>query len=196
VTTEQSAGDQGRRRQVLDAALLVFGRYGFRKTSMDEVARAAGISRPGLYLHFSSKELLFRAAMRKVLDDALAESSARLADDDVPLSERIVAALDAWLGRYIETSIAADIGDLLVSSPELGPMFTEYSGAFEARLEQAIAGSLPVGARERLGITPAEIAETLHVTGNGWKSRVADRSEFVTKMTVAVGLFCRGLELE
>ena len=194
---EQSAGDPDRRRQVLDAALLVFGRYGFRKTSMDEVARAAGISRPGLYLHFTSKEMLFRATMRKALDDALAESSARLSEDDVPLPERIVAALDAWLGRYIETSIAADISDLLEnSSAQLGPMFAEYGAAFDARLAQAIAESSPEVVRDRLGITPADIAETLHVTGIGWKHRAATRSEFVTKMTAAVGLFCRGLELE
>jgi DNA-binding transcriptional regulator YbjK len=46
---------------ILDAALPVFVRYGFRKASMSDIARAAGISRASLYLSFNSKEELFRA---------------------------------------------------------------------------------------------------------------------------------------
>jgi AcrR family transcriptional regulator len=44
-----STVDRTRQERVLAAALEVFGRYGFRKTSMDEVARSADISRQGLY---------------------------------------------------------------------------------------------------------------------------------------------------
>jgi AcrR family transcriptional regulator len=47
-----------RRRALLDAALAVFSRYGYQKTSMDEVARSAQLSRQGLYLHFATKEEL------------------------------------------------------------------------------------------------------------------------------------------
>ncbi|UFS74581.1 TetR/AcrR family transcriptional regulator [Tardiphaga sp. 37S4] len=46
---------------ILDAALPVFVRHGFRKASMADIARAAGISRASLYLSFNSKEDLFRA---------------------------------------------------------------------------------------------------------------------------------------
>ncbi|MGI0525828.1 TetR/AcrR family transcriptional regulator [Rhizobium giardinii] len=46
---------------ILDAALPVFVRFGFQKTSMIDIARAAGISRASLYQSFKSKEELFRA---------------------------------------------------------------------------------------------------------------------------------------
>jgi AcrR family transcriptional regulator len=55
-----------RRRSLLDAALTVFSRYGYQKTSMDEVARSAQLSRQGLYLHFATKEELFQAAVRRM----------------------------------------------------------------------------------------------------------------------------------
>lgn len=62
--------------QILDAALPVFVRFGFRKTSMADIARAAGISRASLYLTFSSKEELFRAgsmrAHTRTLNDVAA----------------------------------------------------------------------------------------------------------------------------
>ena len=47
--------DDPRRSRLLEAALGVFLRYGYKKTSMDEVARAADLSRQGLYLHFATK---------------------------------------------------------------------------------------------------------------------------------------------
>src|SRR5262249_126679 len=59
-----------RRAGLLEAALGNFVRFGFRKTSMDDVARDAGISRQALYAHFADKEELFREAMRYGLDVA------------------------------------------------------------------------------------------------------------------------------
>src|SRR4051812_33099442 len=94
------APDSARRERVLAAALEVFGRYGFRKASMDEIARTAEMSRQGLYLRFASKEALFRAAVRQELDTALAEVFRSLDEEGVALEPRVVAALDAWLGRY------------------------------------------------------------------------------------------------
>ncbi|WP_431673990.1 TetR/AcrR family transcriptional regulator [Rhizobium leguminosarum] len=65
--------------QILDAALPVFVRFGFRKTSMADIARAAGISRASLYLSFNSKEELFRAGSRRAHTLALDEVGAALA---------------------------------------------------------------------------------------------------------------------
>ena len=47
-----------RRDTLFHAAAGVFPRYGFRKTSMDDLARAAGLSRQARYLHFATKEAL------------------------------------------------------------------------------------------------------------------------------------------
>src|SRR5688572_25054847 len=90
-----------RRRALLDAALTVFLRYGFRKTSMDDVARAADISRQGLYLHFPTKEDLFRAATRHALEGALRAAGDVLAERARPLEARLVGAFDQWVGRWV-----------------------------------------------------------------------------------------------
>jgi AcrR family transcriptional regulator len=57
--------------QILDAALPVFVRYGFKKTSMADIAQAAGISRASLYLSFSNKEELFRAGSARAHENAM-----------------------------------------------------------------------------------------------------------------------------
>ena len=50
-----------RREQILDVALEVFGRAGFHGASMNDVADAAGVTKPVLYQHFDSKRELYRA---------------------------------------------------------------------------------------------------------------------------------------
>ena len=67
-----------RQLAVLDAAVGVFARYGYRKASMDEVARAAGMSRQGLYLQFANKEELFRKALKHSLNSQLTAAVAAL----------------------------------------------------------------------------------------------------------------------
>jgi AcrR family transcriptional regulator len=54
-----------RRRQLLDVACEVFAAAGFHATSMDDVANAAGVTKPVLYQHFPSKRALFT----ELLDD-------------------------------------------------------------------------------------------------------------------------------
>src|SRR3984893_8776091 len=185
--------DSARQEHVLAVALEVFGRFGFRKTSMDEVARSADISRQGLYLYFASKEALFRAAVRQELDTALTEASRCLDEKNVELEDRVVAALDAWMGRFVGSMLASDIGNMLDNSAmQLGDMATEFSAAFEARLSSTIAAATNEQDRRQLGVTPEEITGTLHAVGKGWRFQVDSRSEFVAKVTVAVRLVLAG----
>jgi AcrR family transcriptional regulator len=48
-----------RRRQLLDVAVGVFAQRGFHATSMSDVAEAAGVTKPVLYQHFTSKRALY-----------------------------------------------------------------------------------------------------------------------------------------
>ena len=48
-----------RRQQLLDVALDVFSGTGFHETTMDDIAAAAGVTKPVLYQHFTSKRSLY-----------------------------------------------------------------------------------------------------------------------------------------
>src|SRR5690349_6824915 len=122
--------DETRRRRLLEAALATFGRFGFRKTSMEEVARAAHLSRQGLYLHFPTKEDLFRAAVRFALETGIEAAGERLRDDSLSFEEKLVAAFDEWVGRYVGL-IGADVTDLEEASDQLlGPIISEHEEVF------------------------------------------------------------------
>lgn len=57
-----------RRRQLLDVSLDVFGRSGYHQTSMNDIADEAGVTKPVLYQHFSSKRELYLELLREVGD--------------------------------------------------------------------------------------------------------------------------------
>jgi AcrR family transcriptional regulator len=57
-----------RRQQLLEVALEVFSERGFHQTSMNDVAEAAGVTKPVLYQHFGSKRDLFLELLRDVGD--------------------------------------------------------------------------------------------------------------------------------
>ncbi|MDX2138892.1 MAG: helix-turn-helix domain-containing protein [Chloroflexota bacterium] len=52
-----------RQQRIFDAAAELIAHYGFDKTTMDEIAKAAGVSKGALYLHFKSKDDLFEALL-------------------------------------------------------------------------------------------------------------------------------------
>jgi AcrR family transcriptional regulator len=192
-----STTDSGRQERVLAVALEVFGRYGFRKASMDEIARSADISRQGLYLHFANKEALFRAAIRQELDTALGDVDRFLNEEGVGLERRVVAALDAWLGRYVGSMLASDIGNLLQNpAMQLGDVVDSASAAFDDRLAAAIAAAMSENDRRRLGVTPEEITGALHTLAQGAKylsnARAESREEFVARLTAAVRVVFAG----
>ena len=193
-----SIPDSARRERILAAALEVFGRYGFRKASMDEIARSADMSRQGLYLRFASKDELFRAAVRQELETALVEVSRSLDAEGVALEPRVVGAMDAWLGRYVGSMLASDIGNLLHDpAMQLGDIVEPARAEFDARLSAAIAAAMSEKDRKRLGVTPEMITEALHLVAQGAKylsnHYAESREECVARMTAAVRVVFAGV---
>lgn len=62
-----------RRQQLLDVALQVFGEQGFHPASMNDIAEAAGVTKPVLYQHFRSKRDLYRELLTSIGGQLLEE---------------------------------------------------------------------------------------------------------------------------
>ncbi|AMM21372.1 TetR family transcriptional regulator [Frondihabitans sp. PAMC 28766] len=166
-----------RRGIVSDSALETFARFGYRKTSMDEVARAARISRPGLYFLFDSKEALFRAAVARALERDLAAVEAALADPDKSLQDRLLNAFDHWAGRYVGPG-GRDIQAVIDDNPSLlGPVTETAPQRFEQLVTEALRAEVAA---------PADVAQTLISTSIGLKYQVDARPEYLARLTVAL----------
>jgi AcrR family transcriptional regulator len=71
-----------RRDQLFEVALQLFGERGYRATTMDDIAEAAGVTKPLLYQHFSSKRALYQELVSTVsreLLDAIVQATAEAA---------------------------------------------------------------------------------------------------------------------
>ncbi|MBO8193275.1 TetR/AcrR family transcriptional regulator [Streptomyces oryzae] len=173
--------DTSRRARVLDAALTTFARFGYRKTSMEEVARAAHISRPGLYFLFSSKEVLFRAAVTQALERDIATVEHVLADIARPLSERLIEAFDQWAGRYIGP-LTRDVAEVIEANPDLlGEIVETAPRRFEELITDAIAAETEREAARA-------VAQTLISASIGLKQQAPSREFFLERLKAAIDL--------
>ena len=181
-----------RRTGLLEASLAVFARFGFRKTSMDEVARAAQISRQGLYLHFANKEELFRATLRHACEASLRDALRALATD-APLPERLVTSFDEWVGRYVGR-FAADAADLMEAAETLGEnVLKEHQKLFIDALAGALREGGLAAAYKPAGVTARQLAENLAATAGGLKHWCDTREEFRASLVIAVRILCAPL---
>ena len=103
----ETTSDDPRHQAILSAAFGCFAQYGFRRTSMEDIAQAAGMSRPALYLHFRNKEDIFRSLVRHFYDLAIQQVGQALLQPGPP-DEVLVRAFRAQSG---------EVGEVLLTSP-------------------------------------------------------------------------------
>lgn len=183
-----------RRDHLLEAAFGVFLRYGFKKTSMQDVAAAAGISRQGLYLHFTTKDELFIATVEWTVQMILSEASTALAANTT-LQNRLVNALTAWSGRFVG-KVGPDATDLLETTHRLaGSIIKNVDAQFLETITTAIADSGLADAYREQGVeTDASgIAWTLLTTSHGFKTHSKTSAAFEAGVRHAVNLMCAPL---
>lgn len=70
-----------RRLLLFQAAADLFTKYGYRKTSVEDITKAAGVSKGSLYLEFRSKEELFEALVRHEFGAYLEDAGERITAD-------------------------------------------------------------------------------------------------------------------
>lgn len=94
-----------RERQLLDVALRLFIEHGYQGTSIEDLASAAGVTRPIIYHHFGSKDGIYLACLRR----ARAELNQRMigaAQSPAEPQERVRRGVDAYFA-FVEDNRAA-----------------------------------------------------------------------------------------
>ncbi|MCH7904201.1 MAG: TetR/AcrR family transcriptional regulator [Armatimonadetes bacterium] len=115
VSTEQA---------ILDAADRMIGRYGLRKTTMEDVAREAGFSRGTVYGYFRSKQDLALASIDRVVMQAHEQMDRESRTGETP-AERLY--------RMLVARVAARIEKVRDSTQSLDTIFAEVRPAYMQR---------------------------------------------------------------
>ena len=164
------------RERILDAAMTVFRRHGFRRSSIEETAEAAGLTRQALYHHFKSKEALFRAVIERVHDGALADGAAAAGSAEAAgksLADIIVAQVVARLKAFVASFDGSPHVDELFSEHlnHARDLYQHYAALHDAQVAATIERLVK---RQKLalapGMTPAKLARYVELAVTGTKS--------------------------
>ena len=94
-------GPERRRPEVLDAALKLFLERGYQGTSMEAIARAAGVTKPVVYACFPGKDELFRALLAREEERILGEIQAAFQGNDFGDPEQtLIERARPWSARH------------------------------------------------------------------------------------------------
>ena len=178
---------------ILDAAGETFIRYGFRKTSMDDVARAAGLSRQSLYAYFSTKEALFRDVVQHLVEVTREAGRAALTRETIDLEARLLDAFDAMYGSVLNNEGSGHLNELLAAAEQLvGDVVRNLERSTVADIARVFREHTVGVQWQKHGISPMILADHLYTVSNGLKRRGVPRAEYLERMRTAVRIVCRG----
>jgi AcrR family transcriptional regulator len=184
----ESATAAARREQIVDAAIGVFLRYGYARATMGDIAQAAGLTRPTLYVTFPDKELIFTAVVDKMIGDKLTEIREGLPHLKT-LEKKLRFACDAW---------AADGYELVQAHPDAADMFdlgfkSVCAGydKFGALLAELLDAPLK---RSSLDLSPADAARIIVFAMRGFKDAATSGAEMRELIANHIKLAAAALE--
>ncbi len=191
--------EEKRKAEIIAAALRCFSQHGYNNTSMDAIAREAGLSKALIYYYYKSKDEVFEAGFNSWMAQMTASFTA-LAEGGSP-SER--------LRRLAELTI-----DVAGDAVELFGLLLDYWAMARRRetliqrfredmtaMRSVLAGVLEEGVRvgEFVPMDTALVAAALFAALDGlWAHWILDPSAFdlPASMRTTTDLFLRGILLE
>jgi len=188
---------ENKREAILNAAFTTFKHYGYRKTSMHDIATALGISRASLYSYFENKEDIFRCLSISITESALDEAKRYLGLADLDLTSRIEAALLARYLPFHQMIIESAHGAELVEAYRLlcGDIFADSFAQSQDILTAALRSAnrkKEIDLKAALLTAPAA-SEVLNLTILGLRHSTADVEIYKKRVHIFVSVFMRGL---
>jgi AcrR family transcriptional regulator len=162
-----------KKSRILAAARSVFLSYGFKRVNMNDIAEAAGVSRPALYVLFKNKEEIFIAAYLRWVHETIAQVEAAMAQTASP-QDKLARAFEFWAVGPFEITMASPAAEELIGCNfAFAQAAREQSTAtFEATIAPVVAKlseTLPAASR----IAPGRIAHVLVSAVRGFKQSAA-----------------------
>ena len=194
--TDHPKTQDPRQKAILAAAFEVFRNYGFRRTTMEDIAQAAGMSRAALYLHYRNKQDIFQSLVQVYFDTTHAEV-ARILARTLPVADALSAAFAAQGGPIIQALLSSPHGaefmdaKTLVSAEIVKTAEARLTGVYAAWLDrEAAAGRVRL---DGFGSASA-CAETMLAALTGMKTGAVDYAGYVAAVARLAAMFGRALE--
>ena len=184
----------GRRRQLLGVALDIFGERGFHATSMNDLAEAAGVTKPVLYQHFSSKRELFLELLAEIGAD-LSSVIAKATVDQSSTRQQLEHGFDAYFAWVDDNRAAFDL--LFSAGTRREPDFLAAAHRVEDAIADLVADNIVISGltRERRVLLAHGIVGMAESTCRRWIAKPAsiDHAELAAQVSELVWFGLRGI---
>ena len=170
---------QNKRLKILQSAISTVTRYGYRRTSMEDIAKEAGISRAAIYQIFANKEAVTVAALELLNDQGF--EVAHVASDGI---EQPVQKLSTYLSAYM-----AFYYQLVVAGPHADELM-QIKTQFSTNNSQSTRQKLISNINQLLALSAnAETGYILVAAAEGIKLSARNEDELKNRIAILVERF-------
>lgn len=196
MTETDDTPPESRRAHVLACATKVFLAYGFARATMDDIARAAEMSRPAIYQYFKNKTEIYRSIASVMLDQSVEEAKAAYARPGT-FADRMERAVDvsiiSMIASFSMTQHGAEFLDMKSGLSDLiggwrGQLLDLMTLAIDAEAKRT---GVDLGAKS---FTAEMLAESLMDRLDGIKARTIDPEAQRQASKVQIGLINQALQ--
>ncbi len=175
--------------QLLDAALDQFTRHGYAKTTMSDIATAAGLSRTSLYKHYQAKDAVF-ADLSQRMNERVVDAVTSAATAPGGPAERLANVVHARIGWVYDLLNRGPFGHELINEKNqiCGGHILATNDRFQSLLARLIAGV--TGQRDAAPATARVITAAL----NGVLEVATSREQAEADVSCLLDLLVSGLE--
>lgn len=168
--------------------LLTFLQYGYKKSSLDTIAKRLGVSRQTLYLKYKSKEKLFQMAMHSYFEDKLQKAKTLSLQTFESLEEKIlVMFVEVYCENFTLFKSSEHVAEIMnVSHKLVGDILQNMHTNFIKLLQELLKEHL---IKQELCLE--QMAQTLYFSHKGIMLLAQDLEEYKTKMRHSICIICR-----
>jgi len=185
-----------KRECVLVEAAKIFARFGFKKTSIDDIAKEAGVGKGTVYLAAESKEELFYQVLHREVR-AWQASCARVIDPRVPADELLTRLYLEAQKNLMANTLVRDLfrGEMVRMLPKWAGRFDELRALGRGNLMEVLRIGVRQGVfREDLDVeTVASVLQDMHLAGWILRPESSTDAEQQRRTVVGFDLILHGL---
>lgn len=177
-----------KKRELLVAAYSVFQKYGFRKTTLDDIASSVRMQKSSLYYYFKSKDDLFREMVCMKLDERVKDIS-KVFESDLPIRGTMVEFITN-MKEYAEReyeSILRFFGEIQDFLPVILPELERFDERINSIIQKRLRLAVEQGELEKLPVEMISLSLLLFARAIGEPMLIFSSSLF-KKLDIATGV--------
>ncbi|WP_372369436.1 TetR/AcrR family transcriptional regulator [Candidatus Uabimicrobium sp. HlEnr_7] len=175
--------------ETLYKVMEIFFRYGYKKTSLDDIAQSIGVSRQALYKHYKNKTDLFKSAVAAMLEESLVQSKNISEDASINLEDKLLNLFDIWSGQYVNIVKSHPHASEVIDATHslIGDIVFAKQQQFISIVTDVLKDQCK---SKKTSITTKQTSETLFYTAKGICLYCENRNDYKEKMHIAISLIC------